>query len=128
VSGTAAPLSNAPAECRVAAFFDALIAQQDRHFGNLRWDAASRRLGLFDHGYTFSLPGHYSNAAAFVDWRWRIGGQTLDDWERDALQRLVGDPTLFGLDSALPPDRAAALRARADRMLSTNVILRPGEY
>jgi hypothetical protein len=79
-------------------------------------------------GYTFSLPGHYSNAAAFVDWRWRIGGQTLDNWERDALQRLVGDPTLFGLDSALPPDRAAALRARADRMLSTNVILRPGEY
>jgi hypothetical protein len=49
-----APTLN-PTWCLPAAFFDSLIAQQDRHDGNWRWDG--ERLTLIDHGYTFALPG-----------------------------------------------------------------------
>lgn len=128
VSRTPAPLTEAVEQCRAAAFFDALISQQDRHFGNVRWDAAGCRVGLFDHGYSFGLPGQRSNAAVFVDWRWRSGGQALDGWERDALERVVADDALLGLDSVLSADRGAALRARADRMLAAGTVLRPGEH
>lgn len=48
-----APTLN-PTWCFPAAFFDSLIAQQDRHGGNWRWDG--ERLTLIDHGYAFALP------------------------------------------------------------------------
>jgi hypothetical protein len=54
----AAPTLN-PTWCLPAAFFDSLIAQQDRHDGNWRWDG--ERLTLIDHGYTFALPGAVLN-------------------------------------------------------------------
>jgi hypothetical protein len=38
--------------CLPAAFFDSLIAQQDRQPGNWRWD--DNRLTLIDHGYAFA--------------------------------------------------------------------------
>jgi hypothetical protein len=52
--GDPAPTQN-PTWCLPAAFFDSLIAQQDRHSGNWRWDG--NRLTLIDHGYAFALPG-----------------------------------------------------------------------
>jgi len=36
---------------------DALIAQQDRHLDNARFDGDS--LGLIDHGFSFALPGDF---------------------------------------------------------------------
>ncbi|HEY7967984.1 MAG TPA: hypothetical protein VID68_13255 [Solirubrobacteraceae bacterium] len=125
VSRVLDPFTAVPEQCRAAAFFDALIAQQDRHTGNMRWDAAARALGLFDHGYAFSLPGHRCNAARFVEWRWSQVAQALEDWEKAALQRLVIDPTLLGLDSILRPERAQALRVRAEHMLLAGELLPP---
>lgn len=49
----------APTWCLPAAFFDSLIAQQDRHADNWRWDGS--HLTLIDHGYTFALPGAILN-------------------------------------------------------------------
>lgn len=48
------PFAAVPAQCRAAAFFDSLIAQQGRHVGNYRWDPAARLLGLIDHGFAFA--------------------------------------------------------------------------
>lgn len=128
VNGTAEPLLRATEQCRTAALFDALIAQQDRHFGNIRWDAASQRVGLYDHGYTLALPGHRLNEAAFVAWRWRTGAQVLEPWEHDALDRLVSDHDLLGLRPILLRDRADALEDRARQMLAAGMLLGVGEF
>ena len=56
--GDLAPTLN-PTWCSSAAFFDSLIAQQDRHAGNWRWDGS--RLTLIDHGYAFARPGDILN-------------------------------------------------------------------
>jgi hypothetical protein len=48
--------------------------------------------------------------------------------ERDALQRLLGDPDLLGLANFLLDDRAQALADRARRMLARDEVLRPGEF
>jgi hypothetical protein len=51
------PFALAPDQYRAAAFFDSLVAQQDRHTGNYRWDCAAGTLGLIDHGFAFAVPG-----------------------------------------------------------------------
>ena len=78
----AAPTLN-PTWCLPAAFFDSLIAQQDRHDGNWRWDG--ERLTLIDHGYAFALPGAILNYSDFVVARRGHGAATLSPDERDAL-------------------------------------------
>ena len=122
------PFNQAPQLARAAAFIDSLIAQQDRHPGNYRWDDGTQKLGLIDHGYTFALPGHRVNGAWFVDWRWQISGEALDQAEGDALDRLLRSGDLLGLRAFLLADRADQLEARAQRMLATGSILRPGDY
>src|SRR5215218_7613022 len=98
------PFAMEPPQCRAAAFFDCVVAQQDRHLGNLRWDAATRRLGLYDHGYAFALPGDYLNASVFVDWRHGQGQPHLEQWERDTLDQLLGSGDLLGVGDMLPSD------------------------
>jgi hypothetical protein len=122
------PFLEAPELVLAAAFFDALVAQQDRHSGNSRWDAANRKLGLIDHGYAFALPGHRLNGAWFVDWRWRTGRQALDQYEVDALERLLDGGDLLGLRLFLQPARADGLEERARRMLASGAILAVGDY
>ena len=56
------------------------------------------------------------------------GATVLLDAERRALERLLGDAGLLGIESLLLPDRAQALRARAERMLARGEVLRPGEF
>ncbi|HEV2944281.1 MAG TPA: hypothetical protein VGX26_04115 [Solirubrobacteraceae bacterium] len=120
-----APTTN-PMWCLPAAFFDALIAQQDRHDGNWRWDG--ERLTLIDHGYTFALPGDIPNHYDFVEAR-RAGGATgLLAEERDALDRLVAGTDLLGMARFLLPERARALADRAQRMLARGEILQPREF
>ncbi len=70
----AAPTLN-PTLCLPAAFFDSLIAQQDLHPGNWRWDA--KRLTLIDYGYAFALPGAVLNYSDFVVARHEYGAAGL---------------------------------------------------
>jgi len=120
-----APTLN-PTWCLPAAFFDSLIAQQDRHDGNWRWDG--NRLTLIDHGYTFALPRAILNHSDFVVARHRHGAASLLTDERDALTRLLSDSDLLGMVRFLLPDRAHALADRARLMLQRGEILRPGEF
>ena len=120
-----APTVN-PTWCLPAAFFDSLIAQQDRHPGNWRWDA--KRLTLIDHGYAFALPGAVLNYSDFVVARHEHGAAGLLAQEHDALTRLLGDSDLLGMAKFFLPDRAQALADRARLMLERGEILRPGEF
>jgi hypothetical protein len=124
------PRERAPAQnprwCLPAAFFDSLIAQQDRHDGNWRWDG--ERLTLIDQGYTFALPRAILNYSDFVLARHENGAAGLVGPERNALSRLLGDPQLLGMTRYLLTDRADALATRAEEMLKRDEILRRGEF
>jgi hypothetical protein len=121
----AAPTLN-PEWCLPAAFFDALIAQQDRHPGNWRWDGGS--LTLIDHGYAFAVAGDILNHSDLLAARHRHGAARLIAEERTALERLLADPELLGMASFLQPGRADALAERARRMLASGEVPRPGEF
>jgi hypothetical protein len=95
-----APTMN-PTWCFPAAFFDSLIAQQDRHDGNWRWDG--KRLTLIDHGYSFAMPGALLNYSDFVAARHRHGAAALLMEEHKALARLLSDSDLFGVARFLLP-------------------------
>lgn len=122
------PFVAAPEQVAAAAFFDALIAQQDRHSGNYRWEAAAGQLHLIDHGFAFARPGDFLNESVFVKARWPTGSQTLTQQELALLQALVGSGDLHGLAGFLETERADALRARAQRMLARGELLRPGDF
>jgi hypothetical protein len=133
-----------------AAFFDALIASQDRHDENLR-AAPGPSLGLIDHGYSFARPRDYHNRYATAGFFQRLrygqrrfsppGNPTLDysgvgpllpalaPHEQAALARLKADPAgLLGIADLLSEDRADALRDRVQRMDQAQEILRPADF
>lgn len=112
-------------EWREAGFYDALIGQQDRHRNN--YLVAGDRLALIDHGYAFARDGDYLNHSDLVRQRHNTD-PVLSHNERQVLDRLLASPDLLGMGSMLEPKRAAALRARAERMRSTGRILAPGEF
>lgn len=122
------PFEHVPDACFAAAFFDSLIAQQDRHRGNYRWDADKQKLGLIDHGFAFAKPGQYFNKSEFVVWRWEQGKATLTDEEPSLLRGLLDSGDLYGLSWFLLPDEADAMAVRARRMLEQGTILGPGEF
>lgn len=115
-----------PTWCLPAAFFDSLIAQQDRHAGNWRWDGS--RLTLIDHGYAFARPGDILNHTDLLAARRSHGAAALLAGERQVLTRLLGDAGLLGMAILLTSDRAQALRERARKMLTRDEVLRPGEF
>lgn len=119
---TGADYEEAP-EWRDAAFFDALIGQQDRHRGNFLM--AGSRLTLIDHGYCFARPGDYENFSVIHNGR---AGDVITDRERAALDRLTRSPDLLGLARVLAPDRAAAVLKRARTMQDTGRMPWPGAY
>jgi hypothetical protein len=123
--GDLAPTLN-PTWCLPAAFFDSLIAQQDRHAGNWRWDGS--RLTLIDHGYAFARPGDILNHTELLAARYRHGAAALLAEERQVLERLLGGDSVLGIASLLTGDRAQALRERARQMLARDEVLRPGEF
>jgi hypothetical protein len=118
-------LSEISDQATAAAFFDSLVAQQDRHNGNFL--VYRDRLGLIDHGFTFALPGHLLNYSNLLQWRLTESDPTLTAWERRALRRLLYTD-LAGLRPVLAADRADALAARAERMLTNSRLLRIGEF
>lgn len=110
---------------RSAAFFDSLIGQQDRHGSNyLMYD---EQISLIDHGYAFARPGDYDNMSVLTHYRYELDKYLSED-ERKALNRLLASEDLFGADRCLTPDRAEALRDRAQRMLTTGRILEAGDF
>jgi len=127
-AATIKPMLQRPDQCLAAAFFDSLIAQQDRHLGNIRWDDGKQHLGLFDHGYAFADPGATLNESAFVAWRWQQGKEALGQWEHDALIDLLGSHDLHGMTEFLQSRRANALEDRARRMLQSGRILVLGDF
>lgn len=122
------PFQHAADACRAAAFFDSLIAQQDRHPGNYRWDSARSHLGLLDHGFAFALPGHRFNASFFVDWRWAQQTENLEANEVDALEMILDSGNLLGLDVILPDDRVERLARRTRTMRDRATILGLAEW
>lgn len=112
-------------EWREAAFFDALIGQQDRHPGN--YLISGDRMTLIDHGYAFARPGDMCNWS-FIAGKRAATDPVLTHQERGVLDRLVASRDLFGLAGVLEPERAQAVRSRAERMLSSNRVLAGGDY
>jgi hypothetical protein len=104
------------------AFFDSLIAQQDRNVGNVRWDAAASELHIIDHGYSFARPGDTMNASPIVVTRGMAGDPALTAWEIEALEHLLSTSDLCGLAAALGDERAHALERRARMMLSPTIL------
>jgi hypothetical protein len=123
--GDPAPTLN-PTWCIPAAFFDSLIAQQDRHPGNWRWDG--ERVSLIDHGYAFARPGDILNHSDLLAARHIHDAAALLTEEREALNRLLASEGLLGMGGFLGDDRARALADRARRMLDRDEVLHVGEF
>ncbi|HTX10624.1 MAG TPA: hypothetical protein VME22_18515 [Solirubrobacteraceae bacterium] len=118
----AAVFTEAVSQVDAAAFWDALIGNQDRNMRNFRYDAAHRRLGLIDHGFVFARPGDLINRSSyFLATRLTQSKRTLTQRECDVLEALL-EADLYGLRRVLAVDRADALQARAERMLSSRLL------
>jgi hypothetical protein len=111
-----------------AGFFDALIAQQDRHVAQYRWDAAAGRLGLIDHGFAFARPGDPLNDSVFLFQRHSDGRDRLEQSEKDALDAIAGSRNLGGVGEILGADQVQALADRIARMRATGMLLSPGSW
>jgi hypothetical protein len=122
-----APLS-IPKLNDAVAFFDALIAQQDRHAGQFRWDPSAKRLGLIDHGFAFAVPGQRLNDSIFLAQRHAQRRERLQASESAALRRLVNEPRVRAVTQMLAPAQGAALINRAKVMLSSGILIRPGDW
>lgn len=106
----------APGHALKAAFFDALIGNQDRSRANLLFDPSRADLALIDHGFAFPREHDLRHAAFLVEWRRRAVLDELADIEIAALERLLQDDELLGLARYLEPDRADVLARRAAGM------------
>jgi hypothetical protein len=121
--------AQAPAQVAAAAFFDALVGNQDRNAGNFRYDAATKRLGLIDHGFVFARPGDPINNGSFFAAHRRHQNQLgLTQRELEALEHLLGTDDLHGLRGFIAHDRAEALEARAEKMLGSKCLLGVGAF
>ncbi|RYI20434.1 hypothetical protein EVU97_14475 [Dermacoccus sp. 147Ba] len=107
------------AQADAMAFFDAVIGNQDRHRANVFWDAETKSLGAFDHGYSFPRPAESDemNESLFLEHRLARGRDKLTDAEMHAL-RTVRE-RLDDITPMLDVDRAGELRRRVEKMLST---------
>lgn len=104
-----------------------MIAQQDRHWGQYRWDANSRRLGLIDHGFAFARGRDLLNASVFLEKRHAEGRGALDKDEIAALERLETSG-FIGLGEILDPSQASALENRIREMGASGELVKPGEW
>jgi hypothetical protein len=125
---TSALLADAAAAAVGAAFWDALIGNQDRNPGNFRYDAATGRLGLIDHGFSFARPGDPINSAIFHAFRIGQGLARITSAEHAALVALLRSGDLHGLRRFLPADRANALDARARAIVTTGQLPAVGAF
>ena len=113
-----------PEQVSAAAFFDALIGQQDRNTGNVLWYEERQVIYLIDHAFSFARAGANHGASDLVQWRWSHASLELTEHERDALGELLDSGDLLTLRRFLDPARADALEARARRMRDSGAIVR----
>ncbi len=113
-----------PDQVSAAAFFDALIGQQDRNRGNVLWYEERQVIYLIDHSFTFARAGARHGASDLVQWRWNHGTRRLTEAELHALGRLLDSPDLLTLRRFLEAERADALEARARRMQDSGGVVR----
>jgi hypothetical protein len=123
-----AVFGQADAQVCAAAFWDALIGQQDRHATNFRYDAKARRLALIDNAFAFARPGDLHNQSLFLAYRRSAHRARLSGDEEAALERLLGSQDLLGMQFFVAEDRADALEVRAGRMLERKMLPLPGGY
>jgi hypothetical protein len=116
---------NDPSYCDPAAFWDCVIGQQDRHFGNFRFDRAASHppLGLIDSGYAFAAPTAWNtygpHASEFVKKRRLEGRVRLTSEETGWLGVLITDLELQeALEAILAPDQFQAFVSRIRRMFN----------
>jgi hypothetical protein len=112
-------------EWQSAAFFDALIGQQDRHAFN--YLVAGDRLTLIDHGFSFARPGDMVNKTRLWQHRCEVMPRLVES-ERAALGRLLDSKSLMGVDGLLAAERRDALVARARTMLETGKLPPAGQF
>lgn len=103
-----------------AAFYDALIGQQDRHGGNYRV-TDDGHIRLIDHGYSFRREDDYENASDFKLMR-ALDEPALTADELRICRRVIDSPDTLGMRGVLEPDRVQAIRDRAQQMLDTQEI------
>jgi DNA-binding XRE family transcriptional regulator len=68
-----------PDQVSAAAFFDALIGQQDRDKGNVLWYEERQVIYLIDHSFSFARRGGRHGASDLVQWRWSRGSRHLPE-------------------------------------------------
>lgn len=113
-----------PDQVSAAAFFDALIGQQDRNKGNVLWYEERQVIYLIDHSFSFGRAGVNHGASDFVQWRWNHGSRRLTAAEVDAVGPLLESGDLLTLRRFLDQERADALEARARRMRESAEMVR----
>jgi hypothetical protein len=111
-----------PEQASAGAFFDCLIGQQDRNWGNVLWHEIRMKIFLIDHGFAFGAAGDKRGTQELQEWRWKYGEKPLESAESDALESLL-DHDLFGLPAYLEGPRVEALKRRADQLLEGRELL-----
>jgi len=123
-----AVFEQANAQVCAAAFWDAVIGQQDRHATNFRYDAETRRLALIDNAFAFARPNDLHNQSLFLAYRRSTHMVTLNGDETTALETILDSEDLLGLRLFIVEDRADALEARARDMLERRLLPLPGDF
>lgn len=101
-----------------AAFFDALIGNQDRHGGNFL--ANHRGITLIDHGFAFS-PHEQVRSGVLLE-RAKGDDHRLTREERAHLDDFLSSKDAHGMAGILEPKRIDAMRARAKLMRDTGTV------
>jgi hypothetical protein len=123
-----AVFNDAKEQVFAAAFWDALIGQQDRHARNFRYDRSSRRLALIDNAFAFARQGDLFASSMFLAHRRQQHATTLSEPEHRALGELLEHDDLFGLRLFLGEDRVEAVENRARAMHEKRLLPLPGAY
>lgn len=114
---------HSPEDIAAAGFFDALIANQDRHSRNYLWHEATAQLALIDHGLSFPEATGMRRAQVFIEWR-HDSDRSVTSTEREALERIL-DSEFMAPDLLLDKHRATQLAFRAQRMIETGRVIGP---
>jgi len=125
-SGEPTPF-NVQALCSPAAFFDSLIGQQDRHRGNQRYEAATARLTLIDHGFAFPGGRWRFKESAFLQQRHDDGAGALTSDEVALLDDLPSRSVWQELALMLTGEQMQALEWRRIAMHSAGQLLPAGK-
>lgn len=118
----------ANAQVCAAAFWDALIGQQDRHATNFRYDAEARRLALIDNAFAFARPNDLHNQSLFLAYRRSAHMVPLTKHEISALEAILESDDLLGLRAFIAGDRANALESRVREMFERKMLPLPGNF